>query len=1685
MPNFAFARKFPWSFLVALGLCLLVSGFKMALDERGELTPFLLFFGAIMLSTWSGGLGAGVFATSLSVVLVDYFFLEPRSSLRLTPGGYTQIGVFLVEGFFISLLTALARSAQERFRIQVERQNALAQLSQIALGGADDLQPLFERTVALGAQTLDAPRATLFQWERVERDAPGTDALVARAANSTQTISRPGDAAVARAANSSDNAPARVALEEDSAVARVLRSGLPAGEIVGELNVPVGNVERFWGVLQLGDDARRAWTPDEIGWARAAANILGVAIAARAARQVAARGETRYRAFVAQSSEAIWRVEMEDPLDLSLPAARLLQQVWDVGVLAECNDTFAQTFGFERAAEMIGMRLWQLMSRDNPLHLDYLRQILESGFRLVDAESEMPGEDGEQRIFLNNLVGIVENNRLLRVWGTQRDVTAQRAAARELGESENRFRSLFDASPVPLGIGRDNRVLYANAALAQLVGYDSPTQMIGQMATDFVAPGARPEIAARSLRRSRGANEPTIYQTRAQRRDGSEFPVRAEITRLFLPDGEATLLFLFDLTAQKRADAEIAELLEEARGAAARAQDLQQISFELLRSRPPEEVAQIAVARVMEALGAHSGVLMAPDDSQNPELLQRLAVAGYPDEVAETFLSIDLRGEHPMAHVFRTRQSLWMGDAARWSDQFPVLRETLPQTGSRAVAIVPLEVEGRVNSVLELSFDQPREFDAGQKLFLLTLANSCAQALDRARLDAQTRELERGQRESLALLNTILDSAPVGFALLDRDGRYLLINNALAQMNGASVEAHIGHTTREMAPEPAFEARLQRVWESGQPSGEFILSDAEDGFVREGAGANGGDANGAGRGFEAENGPQAKEAALGLDAENRARENGAALGSEAENAPRENGERRGFEAAEARANGTANGSEAENALRPNGTTDGFEADNQPAHGAQNADKARYCLTSIYPVRLGEGENGAGRAGEMLGVGVVVIDISQRVRDEEEKTRLVDELETERARFEAILQQMPSGVVIAEAPSGRLILGNPQVDQVLGRPYVASENIEGYSYYRGFWPDGTEVGPQEWPMARAITEGEITRGQEISMVDAEERARVVRFTAAPIRNREGEITAGISIFDDVTNSARAAAAQRFLAEAGSALIATLDEESAHDRLAKLCVPDVADWCIVAVPENGVLRGASLAYARAQDADIARRFRERLAVDAQVPWDIEGALGDGRARLYDAGHLDAWRRENASDEYVQLMREVGARAAIVAPLAARGRTVGVMIWLQASSGRGYDEGDVELAEELARRAALAADNARLFREAKLARDEAEGANRTKDEFLAVVSHELRTPLTPILGWLDLLRAPGMTDELRAQAFDVIERNARAQAQLVNDILDVSRITSGKLRLSLAPLEVAPLVRETIESHRIAADEKGVGLRVEIGEVGSAQLDATRFGQVVWNLFSNAIKFTPPGGTIAVELKRVESAGGEVAQLEIIDSGAGIAPEFLPNVFDAFRQADSSSTRKTGGLGLGLAIVRHLVERHGGTVEAFSEGEGAGARFRVQIPLLASAQSESAPEPVFAHAAQITGARILLVDDEADTRETLARLLEARGARVRVADSAHSALESLEKWEPQIVVSDIGMPTTDGYELLRQLRARRPDLPAIALTAYAAPSDVERALGAGFGRHLAKPVELEALLRAIGELLEQSPPPGDPQT
>lgn len=390
---------------------------------------------------------------------------------------------------------------------------------------------------------------------------------------------------------------------------------------------------------------------------------------------------------------------------------------------------------------------------------------------------------------------------------------------------------------------------------------------------------------------------------------------------------------------------------------------------------------------------------------------------------------------------------------------------------------------------------------------------------------------------------------------------------------------------------------------------------------------------------------------------------------------------------------------------------------------------------------------------------------------------------------------------------------------------------------------------------------------------------------------------------------------------------------------------------------------------------------------------------------------------------------------------------------------------------------------------AKKTAEEANRLKDDFLATVSHELRTPLTAMLGWVHMLRRGQLEKGQAERALEIIERNAQTQAQLVEDLLDVSRIISGKMRFNAKEIDPAVFIESAMESVRPAAEAKGIELHQLLDpHAGRITGDAMRLQQVVWNLLSNAVKFTPPGGRVLIGLERINSQ----VVITVSDTGKGISPEFLPYVFDRFRQADQTAKRDYGGLGLGLAIVRHLVEMHGGEVRAQSHGEGRGATFTVHLP---SVEPRATDDESPHHTSQGTrevrsrtrsekrlkGVSVLVVDDEPDTRELIEALLGEQGAEVTTVSTAKDALDSLLRNRPDVIVSDIGMPHGNGYDLIREVRGLKPEqggaTPAIALTAFARVEDRLRALQAGFQMHIPKPVVPSELIDTVAALVEQA--------
>lgn len=558
------------------------------------------------------------------------------------------------------------------------------------------------------------------------------------------------------------------------------------------------------------------------------------------------------------------------------------------------------------------------------------------------------------------------------------------------------------------------------------------------------------------------------------------------------------------------------------------------------------------------------------------------------------------------------------------------------------------------------------------------------------------------------------------------------------------------------------------------------------------------------------------------------------------------------------------------------------------------------------------------------------------------------------------------------------------------------------------------------------------------------------------------------------------------DAAQAIGRALEPEEALARLGDLLVPRLADWCVVdLVDDRGEITLTTISHRDPSKIALARDLRRRYAPDPDEDTGLFHVIRTGEPALV-SEISDAFIDQVArSPEHASAIREVGFRSLVIVPLEGRSRILGTISLASTRAELRYDATDLRLAKKIAAHAALAIDNARLFAELRARADaeraakrEAEAANRLKDEFLETASHELRTPLSAILGWATLLREGRVEAGAADRALAAIERNARAQARLVDDVLDVSRILSGKLAIRCERVDLAGVLSQALDVVRPSALAKGVPLHAEIaGALPCVMGDADRLQQVAWNLLSNAVKFTPRGGSVTL---RAAARDGSVV-VDVTDTGKGIRPDFLPYLFDAFRQEDGSSTRAHGGLGLGLSIARHLVHLHGGEITAASDGEGHGAQLTFSLPAATTADAPNGCDHGAWTPPRLDGVRVLVVDDDADSRQLAAAVLERQGARVTVAADAAEGLARLLEDAHDVLVSDIAMPGENGLTFLPRAReAAGTRLPALAFTAYA---DAEHALlvqQAGFDGLLTKPIPPDDLIERVRALAGMSQRP-----
>lgn len=574
-------------------------------------------------------------------------------------------------------------------------------------------------------------------------------------------------------------------------------------------------------------------------------------------------------------------------------------------------------------------------------------------------------------------------------------------------------------------------------------------------------------------------------------------------------------------------------------------------------------------------------------------------------------------------------------------------------------------------------------------------------------------------------------------------------------------------------------------------------------------------------------------------------------------------------------------------------------------------------------------------------------------------------------------------------------------------------------------------------------------------------RWVMTTSAPVFDARGDVLEWVGTVSDIHDRRTADENLRFLATATDLLASSLDYETTLSTVAKLAVPEIADWCAVdVIDETGAIRRLAVAHVDPQKIELAHELRRRFPPEP----------GNDMVSRVIRGGRPEWARDIPQElianaplhpEHRAILQALGLMSYLVVPLRAHDRILGALTFVLSDSRRRFSEHDLAFAEELGRRAAVAIENSRLY-------SAAQAANRAKDDFLTTLSHELRTPMTAVLGWSRMLLM-GLTPEESREAVEAIERSASVQMQLIEDILDMSRIMAGKMRIEAVPVDLCAIVQSALATVHPAATAKDIEIFTSFPREAPYVLgDEGRLQQIVWNLLTNAIKFTGRGGEVTIRV----TANEDAVTLTVSDTGMGIDPGFLPHVFERFRQQDSSTTRAHTGIGLGLAIVRHLVELHGGRITAQSDGAGRGSMFTVELPAMRTRESRPA-RAAEGDLPSLEGMTVLVIDDEAMTRDVIAAILRRAHANVIAAGSTRSALEALTDVRPHVILCDIAMPGEDGYAFLRIMRAHGSDaahIPVIALTAFGRPEDREKALSSGFDAYLKKPVDPVVLAKAV---------------
>ncbi|MEH2198869.1 PAS domain S-box protein [Nostoc sp.] len=1646
-------------------------------------TPFLLFFCAVVVSAWYGGLKSGLLATSLSALVSNYFFLPPAYDLSFDLSNSVRIGLFALQGLLFSIVCEALKTAKRRADGNLQQLRVSEERFRLALSSSDII--VFQQD-----------RDLRYQWIHNPQGLNTAEEMLGK---------------------SDDELFSAVVAEQLKAIKlKVIETGVSTRK---EVYVTTCGEDRYYDLL-----VEPLKDPDN--------SIHGITCAAV---NITERKQTELEK--ARLHQELQQAVQQKDESLALLNACLTSSPVALAFLDTelryiyANEALAAINGIPQT-QHIGRTFREVLPEWAAEIEPVFEQVMQTRQPLLN--QEVSGETYPPGVYRYALVSYypvcLPNGQLLGLGTSLIDITQLKQTEKALRESEAKFRSVVESNMIGIGFwDRDGKITEANDALLNMLGYTRAELLAGTLSWQDLTPTEDESLDKEALTQFQDSFFCPPYQKEYIRKDGSRLPILAGGSH-FEGTVDRGAFFVLDITERKQAEERLRYI----------AQISSVLSTSLDYEETLEQIAKISVPKLADWCSLD---ILNEDGS-----IRRLPIAHTDPSKAELAAKLqeyatDYKGASAITRVLQTRQSELISEV---SDSLLVATsqnhehlELLRQLGMKSVMIVPLIAHQQVlGTITFITAESNRRYDRTDLTLATDISHRAALAVENARLYRDIHQALIHYAESLSLLDALLEAAPVAVCFLDRQLRYIRINQVFADINGLTIEEHLGHKFGEVLPAMAaeLEPQLQHVLDTGEP----LLNVEISGDTREQPRRYGywlGN-------YYPVNNAMGETVGIGIILAD------VTLAKQTEVALRESEER--FRAmfnqatvgitlvaldgrfiqvnpAFCEITGYSHEELMQMNFREITHPDDLVADGENALRVLAEEISGYSLEkryirkdgSIVWVNLTSSAVWDTNGQPKYALGIIE-DISDRKRVEttqqflvEASTLLAASLDYEIALESVANLAVPTLADWCIVDVFQEDWSSKQIAIAIADPTKLSILDEIRQRYR----PQTRAKQLVWQLRLGISVfyPELSDSHLLEMSEDNEHLELLQslgicsLMVIPVRSR-GQLFGAISFFT--------AESGRYYQQTDLALAEDIARRAAiaidNARLYQE-TQQAKQAAERSVNRTILLQRITAAFSEAltpqQVADVVvnQGIAALEATGGSVVLLTEGntTLKVVQAIGYPQTLVNTWTTfpitapnqiaetvrtgqpiflENLAamiaryPDLADVVTVMGNNAWASIPLVAEGKVIGAL-GLSFTTGQIFNEEDRGFMLTLGQQCAQAIVRAQLYEAEKTARAQAETANRIKDEFLAVLSHELRTPLNPILGWAKLLRTRKFDEATKIRALETIERNAKLQTQLIGDLLDVSRILQGKVRLNLYAVDLKVAIASALETVRLAAEAKSIQIKTVLSnDIGKVLGDSDRLQQVMWNLLSNAVKFTPTEGLVEVRLDQV----GLDAQIRVIDTGKGINPEFLPYVFDYFRQADAKTTRVFGGLGLGLAIVRHLVELHGGTVQAESLGEGQGATFTVRLPLLKNSElrvssGEASQAELSTDDTLLLGVQILLVDDQADVREFFSFALEQYGATVTAVESAAEALETLVQLKPDILLSDIGMPLMDGYMLLREVRKLSPEqggqIPAIALTAYAGEINYNQAMAAGFQQHLPKPVDPGDLATAIDKIIRNS--------